>query len=400
MRAGNRMGEAQTSGVEENAIEAAGPSPHRFRGPGRRSGSVEMVSQDRVPDMRHVDTDLMGPAGLQRQLEMRRPHPCRLAHTIVGHRPLSPRHHGHPLAVPRMASDGRIHGTLHAAGETPYDRLVDALDAVDGELSGKSDMGAVVLGDHQNPADLPIEAMNDARPGDTADPRQAVTAMGEQGVDQGAGRMTGRRMHHHAGGLDDDHQMFVLEQDLERQRLRHRGRRLGRRQMEVETLPAFDPTGRVGYRPLALSETAFPDQPLQALARQIRDAGGKKPVEAAALEGGVDLDGEAARLARHGGEVEGWLRFVKIFVVVGGVVLFFGTGLLIYLLMHRSLTPQPPATASWEVTLPEGGRLVRAQLDGGDLLLWIEKDAGETELLLVDRGTGVTKGRLRLVPPR
>src|SRR5216684_3628341 len=70
-----------------------------------------------------------------------------------------------------------------------------------------------------------------AAPAHPADPREGRTAMREQRINQGALLVARSRMDDHSGRLVDDDQVLVLEADVERDRLRHRGRviRLGER---------------------------------------------------------------------------------------------------------------------------------------------------------------------------
>ena len=78
----------------------------------------------------------------------------------------------------------------------------------------------VGLGDDQQPRRVLVDAVDDARPRDAADPGQPPRAMVEQRVDQGAVEIARGGMDDHAGGLVDDDQMIVLEDDVERDVLR------------------------------------------------------------------------------------------------------------------------------------------------------------------------------------
>jgi len=51
-------------------------------------------------------------------------------------------------------------------------------------------------------------------------PDRLAPAMADQGVDEGTVRVTRRRVDNQPCGLVDDDQMFILEADLERHRLR------------------------------------------------------------------------------------------------------------------------------------------------------------------------------------
>ena len=85
------------------------------------------------------------------------------------------------------------------------------------------------------------------------------------------------------GGLDQDDQVLVLEQDLELARLRGgRGGARGR-QVEHEALARFDPVAGLRYHPLALAQVPFAHQRLQARARQLRQPQGQEQIEPLAV---------------------------------------------------------------------------------------------------------------------
>jgi hypothetical protein len=98
-----------------------------------------------------------------------------------------------------------------------------------GELARQAFMGDVGLGDHQQPRCILVDAVDDARSGDPADPRQARAAMVEQRVDQSPVEISRRRVNDQPGGLVDHEQMFVFEHDPQRDILRliMRRRRIG-----------------------------------------------------------------------------------------------------------------------------------------------------------------------------
>ena len=73
----------------------------------------------------------------------------------------------------------------------------------DSHLLGKTDVGGVVLCHHQQAAGVLVDAVHDAGADLAADAGQAALAMPQQGVDQGAVRVAGGRVHHHALGLVD-----------------------------------------------------------------------------------------------------------------------------------------------------------------------------------------------------
>jgi hypothetical protein len=102
-------------------------------------------------------------------------------------------------------------------------------------------VGLVGLGNHQQAGGVLVETMNDAGAFYTADAGQAVTAMGNEGVDQGAGGIAGTGMHHHAGRLVDDDEAVILEHDIKRYVFCFRLGRLGFRQAGFHHAAGFDP---------------------------------------------------------------------------------------------------------------------------------------------------------------
>jgi hypothetical protein len=95
------------------------------------------------------------------------------------------------------------------------------------------------------------------------------------------------------------------------------------------------------------------------------------------------------------------LRAVKLFVVVGGVLIVAGTATLIALLVKRGATladaPAPDAAMPATVTLPSGGEIVRADLAGRDLVLLGRSGRGQF-VLVVELATGATRHLVWLAP--
>ena len=96
--------------------------------------------------------------------------------------------------------------------------------------------------------------------------------------------------------------------------------------------------------------------------------------------------------------MENWLRLVKIFVVVSGVVLVLGTGTLIALLLARSGFDRGREAVLEDVVLPDGMSYRRADLGGDAILLELEDEAGLVHLLVIDRASGRRIAFFRLVP--
>ncbi len=103
--------------------------------------------------------------------------------------------------------------------------------------------------------------------------------------------------------------------------------------------------------------------------------------------------------------METWLKALKVFVVVAGILIVLGTATLIWLVVQRGLPKDRtarPATATvpadGKLSVPAGMRVASAQLDGDRVLLLLIDGDGAQHLLLVDLATGERLGRLRILP--
>jgi hypothetical protein len=106
-----------------------------------------------------------------------------------------------------------------------------------------------------------------------------------------------------------------------------------------------------------------------------------------------------------GASVETWLKALKVFVVVAGILIVLGTATLIWFIVQRGLPKDRtvgPATATVPgdviLSIPAGMRVTGVQFDAGRALLLLADGAGRQHLLLVDLATGERLGLLRIVP--
>ena len=159
-----------------------------------------------------------------------------------------------------------------------------------GELLGKPPVRDVGFCNDQQPARVLVQPMHNPRPAHAADPRQAVAAMREQGVDQGPAGMAGRRVDDHAGGFVDDDEVAVLMNDGEACIFRLRRRGLGRRHGDGIALARFDPQPRLFYRPARARHVALLDESLQTRARELSDMTAEHAIDPLAGIGLGDLD--------------------------------------------------------------------------------------------------------------
>ncbi len=134
---------------------------------------------------------------------------------------------------------------------------------------------AVRLGDDHDAAGVLVEAVDDARPLDAADARQAVAAMVDQRVDQRAGPVAGAGMHHQPGRLVDDDQLGILVEDVERDvlALGLRGLRLGQRR----PLPSRPPSACVSGSMAGLPPTVTAPRRISAWTRLLEKSAPSSP---------------------------------------------------------------------------------------------------------------------------
>lgn len=98
--------------------------------------------------------------------------------------------------------------------------------------------------------------------------------------------------------------------------------------------------------------------------------------------------------------MEGWLRLVKIFVVVAGIVLVLGTTALIVLLVRRAGTPPVDLAKPETLALPPGMRLTGVSGGTETLILQLKDGTGVVHLYAVDvrRGRPVAFWRVEEAP--
>jgi hypothetical protein len=102
--------------------------------------------------------------------------------------------------------------------------------------------------------------------------------------------------------------------------------------------------------------------------------------------------------------MDSWLRVVKLFVVLGGVLLVVGTVVLGTLLVQRAMGQRERAPAALgaaalvaDLPLPAGSRIEQVALDGPRLLLLLRGPQQQQYLALVNAATGERQALLRVV---
>ncbi len=113
--------------------------------------------------------------------------------------------------------------------------------------------------------------------------------MGDQRVDERAGRVACPRMHDEPCRLVDDDERVVLVNHVERDRFGAGLRRRHGREIEGEAIARFDPVFHVAYGPPVQGDAAVFDEALHAGAAQLRQALGQEAVEPQAFVAGFRL---------------------------------------------------------------------------------------------------------------
>ena len=137
--------------------------------------------------------------------------------------------------------------------------------------------------------------MDDAGPLDATDAGELTPAVVEQGVNEGAVRISRCGVDDHAGGFVEDHEVVVLEQDFERDFLRLIVEGDGFGEDDGDFVAQLDPVARLGGVAVDLDEL-LADEGLDAGARQVGKAGGEKSIDALARTV-FDYDFHAASLS-------------------------------------------------------------------------------------------------------
>src|SRR5215831_241939 len=254
---------------------------------GPESSAVDPIAQDGMSNMGEMHPDLVGAAGLQSASKQSGHRFSISTVETIESLPMSDGRAAvlaHRLLVTgmRVAAQRCVDDALWTAGRPPNERKITALEGtfgLFGKLPAERSMGVVRLRHHQQPGSVLVEAVNDARPFDPADARKAGTALCDEGVDQGAGSVSGSRMNDQALRLVDDNDRVVFVDDLERDRFAFRLGLLGGRKRHRNYVSGFDARSRIADCVRRNFDFAGFDQGLEARTRQSRDVSGEDTVE-------------------------------------------------------------------------------------------------------------------------
>jgi hypothetical protein len=273
--------------------------------------AIDRIADQRVAEMAHMDTHLMGAAGFQAAFHeggaFQCFHSAIMCHGVLA-APLAL--HGHLLAIPIGPPDPCIDRAACRAGMAAHDREVAADDAVILELAGEPLMGGIGFRHHQQPRGVFVDAVYDAGTCDAPDAGQLPRAVVQQRIDQGSVEIACCRVHHKARWLVDHDQVRVLVNDSKRNILRRSlgVHRLG--QGNGEGLTGCDLGRWIPHRHAAFAgDMTFEYQRLKPLARERRHQARQSLVQTRAGMRLVNYRSHAGTRIPHRVGMWGW-RFI------------------------------------------------------------------------------------------
>ena len=180
--------------------------------------AVGLVAEEGVADVLHVGSYLMGAAGLEAAFDEGDVAEL-LDYAPVGDGILAYAGVGggdcHAQAVLGVAGDVALDASLVGVEVAPDEAVVDAVSVVDEELLAEGSLCLRRLGDDEQAAGVFVDAVDEAYLGTVGVEGGNVAHVPCHGIDEGAVEIACSGMHHHAGGLVDDHEDVVLIDDVE-----------------------------------------------------------------------------------------------------------------------------------------------------------------------------------------
>lgn len=179
---------------------------------------IGIISEDGIPLMLQVDSNLVGSSGFQMESQIRGV-PEGLDDLISRDSVLTAlADHRKALAVAGMPAQLGFDHPFIRANFAPDDSAILALDFASGKLVGQFAMHVVVFGDDKQAGSAFIQPMHDSRPHIMAGVR--LSEMMEQGIDQRSREIAMSGVRNHAGGFVDHEQVRVFVIDIECDRFR------------------------------------------------------------------------------------------------------------------------------------------------------------------------------------
>ena len=180
---------------------------------------VDFVSEKRVMDIRHMDANLMSPAGLQPAFYVGEVTETP-QHFTVCNGSLSIRPDRHLLSLFGIPSDGLVDSEFVFRDIVVQDGVITSYDRVFLELRRNTAVRRVILANDDASGSVSVDPVDDPRSKDTVDPGERVAAMIHHGIDKCAAVMTGGWMDHHSFRLIDNKNILIFVEDIKRDILR------------------------------------------------------------------------------------------------------------------------------------------------------------------------------------
>ena len=281
-------------------------------------------------------------------------------------------------------------------------------------------MRRVCFCDDQQAAGILVEPVNDARPLYPADARQTLAAVGKECVNKCAIGVPGSGMHHDPSGFIQNQDIFVLEDNVEREVLRDDVCCDGWRYLQLIAPARFDLVSWRAYRLTILVHMAGFDQYLQPRAAKVLNFGLQEAVQPHSI---VGLAGEqsthgiwnwsgawflkwhdvmADEIRDAAGYTPGQIRTLKIAIAIMTAAILGGMAVLVASIAYRATRgKQDPAIAgaapagaaatmavgtAAQALIPAGSRVTAMTPMGDKILLAIEDEHG-TSLSVFDPKT-------------
>jgi hypothetical protein len=338
------------------------------------------------------------------------------------------RRYRHLLPVRGGTADRRLDNATAARGLSPDDRLIEpfepAVTAMGGKQLGQALMGVICFGDDEQPRGILVKPVDNAGAADSAYPRQAIAAVGDQRVDERSRSMAGGGVDYQSRRLVDNDQMRILIDDIESDCLGLRYGILGGREGGGNFRARFDPVARLNYGLAVHPHMAFGDQTLKARAADIIEAPAQNAIETLTSFGFGDDDYEvvggchmrkfsetaiAAGLAPESQSVQDPpnVRVLKYVVVFLGVLLIgclvTAFGIVGYRLANPKALEDQAKPNELDLAIGANAQLGQVHLDGDRMAVYL-KGVLRDELLVIDAKRGRLISRIKLDksvgPPR
>ena len=277
-----------------------GPNRAAARDGASSARAVYRIADQGVSAMSKMHPDLMCSACGKTALEKCRLGVERALDAIMRDRRFSSAlpDNSHFLSVNNAAADVTGDLSCERSWHTPNYCRIGAVDSAQHKVAREGVMGGLGLGDDHQPACVLVEAMDNPRSKNPANPKQTRAAMADQGVNECPIGVSRRGVDNQPCRLVDNDQMPILKADIQRNWLRNWARVhiIGKKYDEI--LAAPDPQRRVAQRYPFAHDMSGIDQPFEPSARESRELEGKRAIKALTVLVGAGKDGGGATVRR------------------------------------------------------------------------------------------------------